>query len=216
MTHVNAPLNAPRTRALGLAALVAGGLGLAGPAAAAPLAPAPLAGETTVRTVAGGCGPGFHPNPWGVCRPNWAPGPTGALGPITGARPAGAPTAGPTRGPTGPTASTARAGRPATPWHRPEGTPPRGVPSAPAERAAARKGPARTAARGARTVSRRDCRNLKRNMLLLHISRPHFPLLLRCREVYMRCIKQRQSCPSGGQPDRSRGSFFPWPPPAAF
>jgi hypothetical protein len=41
-----------------LAAAVAGGLGLAGTAQAA-----------------GGCGPGFHPNPWGVCRPNYGYGP---------------------------------------------------------------------------------------------------------------------------------------------
>jgi hypothetical protein len=29
-----------------------------------------------VTFVAGGCGPGFHPNPWGRCRPNgggWGP-----------------------------------------------------------------------------------------------------------------------------------------------
>ena len=71
MTHVNAP----RGRTLVLAAIVAGGLGFAGSANAAPLAPAPLAGEATVQTVAGGCGPGFHPNPWGVCRPNWGPRP---------------------------------------------------------------------------------------------------------------------------------------------
>ena len=41
-----------------LAAALAGGLGLAGTAEAA-----------------GGCGPGFHPNPWGICRPNWGPRP---------------------------------------------------------------------------------------------------------------------------------------------
>ena len=37
-------VNALPARAFGLAALVAGGLGLAGPAGAAPLAVAPLAG----------------------------------------------------------------------------------------------------------------------------------------------------------------------------
>jgi hypothetical protein len=41
-----------------LAAVLAGGLGLAGTAEAA-----------------GGCGPGFHPNPWGICRPNYGPRP---------------------------------------------------------------------------------------------------------------------------------------------
>ncbi|MGV7033294.1 GCG_CRPN prefix-to-repeats domain-containing protein [Methylobacterium symbioticum] len=71
MTHVTAL----PARAFGLAALVAGGLGFAGSAGAAPLAVAPLAGDAMVQTVAGGCGPGFHPNPWGVCRPNWGPRP---------------------------------------------------------------------------------------------------------------------------------------------
>ena len=41
-----------------LAAALMGGLGLAGTAEAA-----------------GGCGPGFHPNPWGICRPNYGPRP---------------------------------------------------------------------------------------------------------------------------------------------
>lgn len=55
-------VSALRTKALVkpaiLAAALAGSLGLAGTAEAA-----------------GGCGPGFHPNPWGVCRPNWGYGP---------------------------------------------------------------------------------------------------------------------------------------------
>ncbi|MHB2207712.1 GCG_CRPN prefix-to-repeats domain-containing protein [Methylobacterium sp. CM6257] len=51
-------LSAPRAKALVMAAAIAGGLGLAGSAEAA-----------------GGCGPGFHPNPWGICRPNWGWGP---------------------------------------------------------------------------------------------------------------------------------------------
>lgn len=51
-------LSAPRVKALVLAAVIAGGLGFVGSAEAA-----------------GGCGPGFHPNPWGVCRPNFGPGP---------------------------------------------------------------------------------------------------------------------------------------------
>ena len=41
-----------------LAAILAGGLGFMGTAEAA-----------------GGCGPGFHPNPWGICRPNYGPRP---------------------------------------------------------------------------------------------------------------------------------------------
>jgi hypothetical protein len=52
-------LSAPRAKALVMAAAIAGGLGLAGGSAEA----------------AGGCGPGFHPNPWGICRPNWGPRP---------------------------------------------------------------------------------------------------------------------------------------------
>ena len=63
---------------LGMAAVVAGGLGLATAASAAPLSPLPLgpgAAGAPIEFVAGGCGPGFHPNPWGVCRPNWGPRP---------------------------------------------------------------------------------------------------------------------------------------------
>ncbi|MCE4222432.1 hypothetical protein HCU64_01595 [Methylobacterium sp. C25] len=55
------------------AATLAAGLGLATSASAAPLSPG-LIGATdgaNVERVAGGCGPGFHPNPWGVCRPNF-------------------------------------------------------------------------------------------------------------------------------------------------
>ncbi|WP_336487783.1 GCG_CRPN prefix-to-repeats domain-containing protein [Methylobacterium nigriterrae] len=65
-------------KTLGLAAAIAGGLGLATAVSAAPLAPAPLAAagsDAMIERVAGGCGPGFHPNPWGVCRPNWGPRP---------------------------------------------------------------------------------------------------------------------------------------------
>lgn len=54
------------------AAALAGGLGLASAASAAPFSPA-LLGATDgahVERVAGGCGPGWHPNPWGECRPN--------------------------------------------------------------------------------------------------------------------------------------------------
>ncbi|MGU3539623.1 GCG_CRPN prefix-to-repeats domain-containing protein [Methylobacterium sp. A54F] len=58
-------------KVLGMAAVLAGGLGLATAAQAAPLSPAPLGAPAPIERVAGGCGPGFHPNPWGVCRPNW-------------------------------------------------------------------------------------------------------------------------------------------------
>lgn len=60
-------------KTLSAAAILAAGLGLATTAQAAPFAVAPLEGEALVQTVAGGCGPGFHPNPWGICRPNWGP-----------------------------------------------------------------------------------------------------------------------------------------------
>lgn len=59
-------------RLLALAA-VAAGAGLVTTANAAPFGPSPaaaVAGEAAVERVAGGCGPGFHPNPWGLCRPN--------------------------------------------------------------------------------------------------------------------------------------------------
>ncbi len=63
---------------LGMAAVVAGGLGLATAASAAPLSPVLLGPDAVgapIELVAGGCGPGFHPNPWGECRPNWGPRP---------------------------------------------------------------------------------------------------------------------------------------------
>jgi hypothetical protein len=57
-------------KAFAWAAVVAGSLGWVGGAQAAPLSPAPLGATSPVERVAGGCGPGFHPNPWGICRPN--------------------------------------------------------------------------------------------------------------------------------------------------
>lgn len=60
-------------KAFALAAVIAGSLGWAASAQAAPLSPAPLgvaAEGALVERTAGGCGPGFHPNPWGICRPN--------------------------------------------------------------------------------------------------------------------------------------------------
>lgn len=77
-----------RTKMLGLAAVVAGGLGTMTAANAAPLGLGPVAGPRAplVERVADGCGPGFHANPWGRCRPNrWDYGPPrGAYGPPRG------------------------------------------------------------------------------------------------------------------------------------
>ena len=61
-----------RLTMLGMAA-VAGGLGPATVANAAPLSPASpglVEGGARIERVFGGCGPGFHPNPWSLCRPN--------------------------------------------------------------------------------------------------------------------------------------------------
>ena len=69
MTHVKTFGVAGLAAAAGLAGAVL----LAPAAQALPLAPLP--GGALIETVAGGCGPGFHPNPWGVCRPNWGPRP---------------------------------------------------------------------------------------------------------------------------------------------
>ena len=59
-----------RSKALRTAAVIVVGLAAATTANAAPFSYSPPAGETLVEHVAGGCGPGFHPNPWGRCRPN--------------------------------------------------------------------------------------------------------------------------------------------------
>ncbi|MCK2057153.1 MULTISPECIES: hypothetical protein [unclassified Methylobacterium] len=62
-----------RVKVLRIAAVVVAGLGLATSAKAADLSFDPFEqgrGDTVVEFVAGGCGPGFHPNPWGRCRPN--------------------------------------------------------------------------------------------------------------------------------------------------
>ena len=59
-------------RLLAVAAVMAAA-GFVGSAQAAPFSPAPVAvvsEEATVERVAGGCGWGYHPNPWGMCRPN--------------------------------------------------------------------------------------------------------------------------------------------------
>ena len=63
-------------KVLGMAAVFAGSLGFATAVSAAPAAPGYLGspdGGAGIELVAGGCGPGWHPNPWGECRPNRRP-----------------------------------------------------------------------------------------------------------------------------------------------
>lgn len=65
-------------KVLGLAAVFVGSLGLATAASAAPIGFGPIttpAEDVVIEQVAGGCGPGWHPNPWGECRPNRRPPP---------------------------------------------------------------------------------------------------------------------------------------------
>ncbi|MCJ2080733.1 GCG_CRPN prefix-to-repeats domain-containing protein [Methylobacterium sp. J-090] len=65
-------------KVLGLAAVLAGSLGLGTVASAAPMATGPLVapdGDAVIERVADGCGPGWHANPWGECRPNRRPPP---------------------------------------------------------------------------------------------------------------------------------------------
>ncbi len=57
-------------KVLGLAVAVASGLGIATAANAAPLGFGPVDGGALIETVAGGCGPGWHPNRFGECRPH--------------------------------------------------------------------------------------------------------------------------------------------------
>ena len=59
-----------RFKVLGVAAALAAGLVSATAANAGPFEYGPPDREVLVERVAGGCGPGFHPNPWGHCRPN--------------------------------------------------------------------------------------------------------------------------------------------------
>lgn len=62
-----------RMKAFGIATVMLAGLGLATSVHAASLSFDPFEegrGEPVIEFVAGGCGPGFHPNPWGRCRPN--------------------------------------------------------------------------------------------------------------------------------------------------
>ncbi|WP_409564118.1 GCG_CRPN prefix-to-repeats domain-containing protein [Methylobacterium sp. J-068] len=65
-------------RVLGMTAVLAGSLGFASAASAAPIGVGTLGSSersASVELVAGGCGPGWHPNPWGECRPNRRPPP---------------------------------------------------------------------------------------------------------------------------------------------
>ncbi|TGQ56795.1 hypothetical protein EN836_03025 [Mesorhizobium sp. M1C.F.Ca.ET.193.01.1.1] len=50
------------------AALAVGGVATASAASAMPIAP--VAAPAIVEHAAWGCGPGWHPNPWGRCVPN--------------------------------------------------------------------------------------------------------------------------------------------------
>ncbi|KAA0124640.1 hypothetical protein CIW48_07745 [Methylobacterium sp. P1-11] len=59
-----------RSKMLGLVAVVTAGLATATAAHAAPFGYGPPDAGVVIERVAGGCGPGFHPNPWGHCRPN--------------------------------------------------------------------------------------------------------------------------------------------------
>ncbi|GAN52359.1 GCG_CRPN prefix-to-repeats domain-containing protein [Methylobacterium radiotolerans] len=59
-----------RSKMLGLVATAAAGLATATAANAAPFGYGPPEAGAVIERVAGGCGPGFHPNPWGHCRPN--------------------------------------------------------------------------------------------------------------------------------------------------
>jgi hypothetical protein len=56
-------------RSLSLAAALGGLMMTAGVASAMPLATTAPAAPTVVQDVAWGCGPGWHPNPWGRCVP---------------------------------------------------------------------------------------------------------------------------------------------------
>ncbi|WP_370879924.1 GCG_CRPN prefix-to-repeats domain-containing protein [Labrys monachus] len=52
-------------------ALAAAGLAMTvGASSAMTMAPNVASGNALVQDVAGGCGPGWHPNPWGRCVPN--------------------------------------------------------------------------------------------------------------------------------------------------
>ncbi|MDP4023728.1 hypothetical protein Q8W71_13915 [Methylobacterium sp. NEAU 140] len=89
-----------RITVFGAAAVIAAGFA-ATAASAAPFGPGPAPAGARVERVAGGCGPGFHPNPWGHCRPNargWGYGWGGPRGPYGGRPDHGY---GPERGPGG-------------------------------------------------------------------------------------------------------------------
>jgi hypothetical protein len=59
-----------------LIAAAAGAIVAASALGAQAMPAAPLSGDTPIVHVAGGCGPGMHPTPWGGCRPfGWRRGP---------------------------------------------------------------------------------------------------------------------------------------------
>ena len=62
-----------------LIAAGAGAIFTATSVATSAMPAAPVASDTPIVNVAGGCGPGMHPNPWGRCVPfGWGP----AYGPV--------------------------------------------------------------------------------------------------------------------------------------
>lgn len=63
-----------RLKVLGLAVAMAVGLASAPAANAAPFGYGPAGTADLIERVAGGCGPGFHPNRWGECRPHFRDG----------------------------------------------------------------------------------------------------------------------------------------------
>ena len=70
-----------RFKMIGMAAVITAGLASATAADAMPFEYGPPDGPVLIERVAGGCGPGFHPNPWGHCRPNgWGGGYGGGYG----------------------------------------------------------------------------------------------------------------------------------------
>ncbi len=75
-----------RSKILGMAAVIVAGLATATAANAAPFGYGPPDDGVLIERVSGGCGPGFHPNPWRHCRPNgWGWG--RPRGPYYGGRP---------------------------------------------------------------------------------------------------------------------------------
>ena len=70
-----------RSKVIGIIAVIAAGLASATAANAMPFGYGPPDREVVIEQVSGGCGPAFHPNPWGHCRPNgWGGGWGGGYG----------------------------------------------------------------------------------------------------------------------------------------